>query len=109
MFNAINLDYNMSDDENLSYVYFDFGNFKYFTISINKEEDEFPYIELNEQTYSIQSKNFNFNCNNYDIEFLFDLEIKNALCLNENLLINLKEIDSLLIKEMINVLNYILS
>lgn len=109
MFNVMSLDYNISDDDNLSYVYFEFEDFRYFTISINKEEDEFPYIEFNEQTYSIESKNFNFEYKNYGIEFLFDLEIKSALCLDGNLFLNLKEIDNLSIQEMLKVLHYISS
>lgn len=108
MINAINVDCNISDDENLSYIYFEFEDFKYFTITINKDEDDFPYIELNEQSFSIQSKNFEFKYDGNGIEFLFDDEIKYALCVDNNLYICLKSIDNLLIQDMIKVLNYIL-
>ena len=34
-----------SDDEGLSYVYFDFGDFRYFTLTLNPDEEEALKIE----------------------------------------------------------------
>ena len=53
-----------SDDEGLSYVYFDLGDFRYFTLTFNSDEDDEIYLEFNEQTFSIESNNVAYTLNN---------------------------------------------
>ena len=68
-----------SDDEGLSYVYFDLGSFRYFTLTFNPDEDDEIYLEFNEQTFSIESNNVSYTLNNRILSFDFGADIQEAL------------------------------
>ena len=55
MWKPIEILFEESDDEGLSYIYFDLGDFHYFTLTFNQNEDDKIYFEFNEQTFSIES------------------------------------------------------
>lgn len=73
-FNLAFILFNISDDEELSYVYFNLDSFRYFTIAINTEEYDLPCLEFNDQTYTIQSRDFYFKYDCHSIEFIFGKE-----------------------------------
>ena len=47
MWNPEKILFDESDDEGLSYVYFDLGDFRYFTLTFNPDEDNEIYLEFN--------------------------------------------------------------
>ncbi|WP_107886043.1 RNA polymerase subunit sigma [Neisseria elongata] len=74
-----------SDDEGLSYVYFDFGDFRYFTLTLNPDEDDEIYLEFNEQTFSIESNNVTYTLNNRILSFDFGADIQGALKIEKHI------------------------
>ena len=77
-----------SDDEGLSYVYFDLGDFRYFTLTFNPDEDDEIYLEFNEQTFSIESNNVAYTLNNRILSFDFGADIQEALRIEKHIDIN---------------------
>ena len=77
-----------SVDEGLSYVYFDFGDFRYFTLTLNPDEDDEIYLEFNEQTVSIESNNVAYTLNNRILSFDFGADIQEALKIEKHIDIN---------------------
>ena len=77
-----------SDDEGLSYVYFDLGDFRYFALTFNPDEDDEIYLEFNEQTFSIESNNVAYTLNNRILSFDFGADIQEVLRIEKYIGIN---------------------
>lgn len=84
-----NIEASPSDSEGLAYVYFDFGNFDYFTICFSEEEQDKIYIEKSEQTQSVYSNNLSYKLNSKDIIFEFDDEISSKIGTDKSILLKL--------------------
>lgn len=93
MWIPIEILFDESDDEGLAYIYFDLGNFNYFTITFNQDEDELIYLEFNEQTFSIESNNVSYKLEGEILSFDFGVDIQNALKIDKHIKININTVE----------------
>lgn len=77
-YNIYSIDMNLSLSEGLAYVYFDIGDFRYFTFCRFTEvnDQDTIYIEHTEQTQSVYSNNISYSFLNNGIQFEFDRYIE---------------------------------
>lgn len=83
--NPVVISFDESDDEGLSYIYFDFGNFHYFTLTFNQDEDDQIYLEFNEQTFSIESNNVAYDLKGNTLSFDFGEDIQKSLKIEKHI------------------------
>ncbi len=81
-----NIDASPSNDAGLAFVYFDFGNFEYFTICFSEDQDKI-YVEKSEQIQSIYSNNLSYRFSNEGIVFEFDDKIATKINTNKSILL----------------------
>ena len=85
MLNPVVISFDESDDEGLSYIYFDLGNFHYFTLTFNQDEDDQIYLEFNEQTFSIESNNVAYDLKGNILSFDFGEDIQKSLKIEKHI------------------------
>ena len=85
MWNTVGISFDESDDEGLSYIYFDLGNFHYFTLTFNQDEDDKIYFEFNEQTFSIESNNVTYDLKGNILSFDFGEDIQKSLKIEKHI------------------------
>lgn len=81
-FKVYSIDMNPFDDEGLAYIYFDLGNFEYFTLckfTTDDNEQNDIYIEYTEETQSVYSNNISYILLDNGIEFAFDCFIESSI------------------------------
>ena len=88
MWNPVVISFDDSDDEGLSYIYFDLGNFHYFTLTFNQDEDDYSLeAYTNSDKDILLSSNYNYSgafmvsenlkekiLENFSLPFLYSLE-----------------------------------
>lgn len=89
MWKPIEILFSESDDEGLSYIYFDLGDFHYFTLTFNKNEDDEIYFEFNDQTLSIESNNVAYNLTDHVLSFDFGEDIQKSLKIKKHIEIDI--------------------
>ena len=78
-------------DESLSYIYFDLGDFHYFTLTFNQNEDGKIYFEFHEQTFSIESNDVAYNLIDHVLSFDFGEDIQKSLKIKKHIEIDIDE------------------
>ncbi|WP_049224135.1 hypothetical protein [Neisseria sicca] len=91
MWKPIEILFDESDDEGLSYIYFDLGDFHYFTLTFNQNEDDKIYFEFNEQIFSIESNDVAYNLIDHVLSFDFGEDIQESLKIKKHIEINIDE------------------
>lgn len=89
IFDVKSLDANSSNDEGLALVYFDLGNFEYFTLCFSDEKQESIYIEYSEQIQSIYSNNISYKFTENGLIFEFCKDVAKEIKLDSPILLKL--------------------
>lgn len=104
IFDVKSLDATPSNDEGLALLYFDLGDFEYFTLCFSDEEQESIYIEYSEQTQSAYSNNISYQFIEGGLVFEFCKDVAEEIKLDSPVLfqLNLEKESISLLKSSLN-------